>query len=155
MKASITTVCMIALMGCPLGAQEATVTAAPAAESGMSVVSRSYLEISRSILQTLRELTSTLDAVQDKSDADASAQQVLAIADKMQKLQAEAETIPMLTPEQEAEVKANINEQEVKETVHNFLVSVVQMAQVNCYESEALNNALSLMLGKHITTVEN
>ncbi|MBQ2814037.1 MAG: hypothetical protein IJE66_03395 [Akkermansia sp.] len=155
MKASITTVCMVALMGCPLVAQEATVTAAPAAEPGMSVVSRSYLEISRSILQTLRELTSTLDAVQDKSDADASAQQVLAIADKMQKLQAEAETIPMLTPEQEAEVKANINEQEVKETVHNFLVSVVQMAQVNCYESEALNNALSLMLGKHITTVEN
>ena len=60
-----------------------------------------------------------------------------------------------VVPEQEAEVKANINEQEVKETVHNFLVSVVQMAQVNCYESEALNNALSLMLGKHITTVEN
>lgn len=155
MKASITTVCMVALMGCPLVAQEATVTAAPAAESGMSVASRSYLEISRSILQTLRELTTTLDAVQDKSDADASAQQVLAIADKMQKLQAEAETIPMLTPEQEAEVKANINEQEVKETVHNFLVSVVQMAQVNCYESEAMNNALSQMLGKHITTVEN
>lgn len=151
MKGSITTVWAAVLVGCPLIAQESAVSAAVTASvDEMSAASRSYLEISRGILQTLRELTVTLDAVQDKSAADASAQRVLDIADRMQKLQAKADTIPVLTPEQEAEVKANINEQEVRETVHNFLVSVVQMAQVNCYESSALNDALALMLGKHM-----
>lgn len=141
---------MSVLLGLPLAAQDAVPT-----PSELTAESRSYLEISRGILQVLRDLTGTLDAVQNKSAADASAQKVIDIAERMQQLQAQADSIPALTLEQEAEVKANINETEVRETVHNFLVSVVQMSQVNCYESEALNNALSVMLGKHVKQVAN
>lgn len=141
---------MSVLLGLPLAAQDAVPT-----PSELTAESRSYLEISRAILQVLRDLTGTLDAVQNKSAADASAQKVIDIAERMQQLQAQADSIPALTLEQEAEVKANINETEVRETVHNFLVSVVQMSQVNCYESEALNNALSVMLGKHVKQVAN
>ena len=150
MKKTVYTVCMSMLLGLPLAAQDAVPT-----PSELTAESRSYLEISRGILQVLRDLTGTLDAVQNKSAADASAQKVIDIAERMQQLQAQADSIPALTLEQEAEVKANINETEVRETVHNFLVSVVQMSQVNCYESEALNNALSVMLGKHVKQVAN
>lgn len=150
MKKTVYTVCMSVLLGLPLAAQDAVPT-----PSELTAESRSYLEISRAILQVLRDLTGTLDAVQNKSAADASAQKVIDIAERMQQLQAQADSIPALTLEQEAEVKANINETEVRETVHNFLVSVVQMSQVNCYESEALNNALSVMLGKHVKQVAN
>ena len=150
MKKTVYTVCMSVLLGLPLAAQDAVPT-----PSELTAESRSYLEISRGILQVLRDLTGTLDAVQNKSAADASAQKVIDIAERMQQLQAQADSIPALTLEQEAEVKANINETEVRETVHNFLVSVVQMSQVNCYESEALNNALSVMLGKHVKQVAN
>ncbi len=150
MNKTVYTVCMSVLLGFPLVAQDAAPTPAE-----LTVESRSYLEISRGILQVLRDLTSTLDAVQNKSAADASAQKVIDIAERMQQLQNQADAIPALTVEQEAEIKANINEEEVRETVHNFLVSVVQMSQVNCYESEALNDALSMMLGKHVKPVAN
>lgn len=135
------------LLSSPLWAQETTATSpAPAVE--MTEQAKSHLQLSLNILQVLRELTGTLETVKDQTTADAAAVKVQEIALRMQQLQQQADSYPTLNREQEALVKAGINEQEVQSTVHDFLVSVVQMAQVNCYESESMSSALSLVLRK-------
>lgn len=139
------------LLSSPLWAQETTATSpAPAVE--MTEQAKSHLQLSRNILQVLRELTGTLETVKDQTTADAAAVKVQEIAVRMKELQLQADSYPTLSREQEALVKANINEQEVQSTVHNFLVSVVQMAQVNCYDSESMSSALSLVLRKATKT---
>ncbi len=137
------------LLSCSLLAQETIVVSSahiPAVE--MTEQAKSHLQLSRNILSVLRELTGTLESVKDQTTADAAAVRVQEIAVKMQALQLQADNYPALNKEQEALVKAAINEQEVQETVHNFLVSVVQIAQANCYESDSMNQALSKVLRK-------
>lgn len=144
-----TAVLTAVLLSTPLIAQDADVTpttSAPAEE--MSEQAKKHLQLSRNILLVLRELTGTLESVKDQTTADAAAVKVQEIAVRMQQLQQQADSFPSLSKDQEALVKANINEQEVQNTVHNFLVSVVQMAQVNCYDSESMSTALALVLRK-------
>lgn len=144
-----TAVLTAVLLSTPLIAQDAAVTpttSAPAEE--MSEQAKNHLQLSRNILLVLRELTGTLESVSDQTTADAAAVKVQEIAARMQQLQQQADSFPSLSKDQEALVKANINEQEVQNTVHNFLVSVVQMAQMNCYDSESMSRALSMVLRK-------
>lgn len=144
-----TAVLTAVLLSTPLIAQDAAVaptTSAPAEE--MTEQAKNHLQLSRNILLVLRELTGTLESVKDQTTADAAAVKVQEIAVRMQQLQQQADSFPSLSKDQEALVKANINEQEVQNTVHNFLVSVVQMAQVNCYDSESMSRALSMVLRK-------
>ncbi len=144
-----TAVLTAVLLSTPLIAQDAVVTpttSAPAEE--MTEQAQQHLQLSRNILLVLRELTGTLESVKDQTTADAAAAKVQEIAARMQQLQQQADSFPSLSKDQEALVKANINEQEVQNTVHNFLVSVVQMAQMNCYDSESMSKALSLVLRK-------
>lgn len=144
-----TAVLTAVLLSTPLIAQDAAVaptTSAPAEE--MTEQAKNHLQLSRNILLVLRELTGTLESVKDQTTADAAAVKVQEIAVRMQQLQQQADSFPSLSKDQEALVKANINEQEVQNTVHNFLVSVVQMAQVNCYDSELMSTALALVLRK-------
>ena len=144
-----TAVLTAVLLSTPLIAQDADVTpttSAPAEE--MSEQAKNHLQLSRNILLVLRELTGTLESVSDQTTADAAAVKVQEIAARMQQLQQQADSFPSLSKDQEALVKANINEQEVQNTVHNFLVSVVQMAQMNCYDSESMSRALSMVLRK-------
>lgn len=144
-----TAVLTAVLLSTPLIAQDAAVTpttSAPAEE--MSEQAKKHLQLSRNILLVLRELTGTLESVKDQTTADAAAVKVQEIAVRMQQLQQQADSFPSLSKDQEALVKANINEQEVQNTVHNFLVSVVQMAQMNCYDSESMSRALSMVLRK-------
>ena len=142
-----TAILTAAMLSLPLTAQEAaTVTPAPTVE--MTEQAQSHLQLSRNILLVLKELTGTLETVKDQTTADAAAVKVQEIAVRMQELQIQADTIPALSKEQEALVKAQINEQEVQETVHQFLISVVQMAQANCYESETMSSALAMVLNK-------
>lgn len=144
-----TAVLTAVLLSTPLIAQDAAVTpttSAPAEE--MSEQAKNHLQLSRNILLVLRELTGTLESVKDQTTADAAAVKVQEIAARMQQLQQQADSFPSLSKDQEALVKANINEQEVQNTVHNFLVSVVQMAQMNCYDSESMSRALSMVLRK-------
>lgn len=144
-----TAVLTAVLLSTPLIAQDADVTpttSAPAEE--MSEQAKNHLQLSRDILLVLRELTGTLESVNDQTTADAAAVKVQEIAARMQQLQQQADSFPSLSKDQEALVKANINEQEVQNTVHNFLVSVVQMAQMNCYDSESMSRALSMVLRK-------
>ncbi len=150
MKTTFTAVLSCAVLCANLSAQEvAETTQSPAAPTEeLTEQTRNHVEVSKNILLVLRELTTTLETVQNKTTADEAAGKVLEIAARMQELQNQAENIPALTREQEELVRANINEKEVQETVHNFLVSVVQMAQVNCYESEAMSKALTAVLSK-------
>ncbi len=144
-----TAVLTAVLLSTPLIAQDAAVaptTSAPAEE--MTEQAKNHLQLSRNILLVLRELTGTLESVKDQTTADAAAVKVQEIAVRMQQLQQQADSFPSLSKDQEALVKANINEQEVQNTVHNFLVSVVQMAQMNCYDSESMSRALSMVLRK-------
>lgn len=148
-----TAILTAALLSSSLLAQETVAafsTPLPAAE--MTEQAKSHLQLSRNILMVLRELTGTLESVKDQTTADAAAVKVQEIAVRMQQLQQQADSFPSLSKDQEALVKANINEQEVQNTVHNFLVSVVQMAQVNCYDSESMSRALSLVLRKATST---
>ena len=146
-----TAILTAALLSLPLTAQEtATVSPAPTAE--MTEQAQSHIQLSRNILLVLKELTGTLETVKDQTTADAAAVKVQEIATKMQALQNQADTIPALSKEQEALVKACINEQEVHETVHHFLISVVEMAQANCYESEPMSHALAQVLSKATKT---
>ena len=143
----------IALLSTPLIAQDAAVapaTPAPAVE--MTEQAQQHLQLSRNILEVLRELTGTLESVKDQTTADAAAVKVQEIADKMRALQVQADSFPSLSKEQEKLVKSAINEQEVRETVHNFLVSVVQMAQANCYDSPSMSQALVKVLNKASNT---
>lgn len=143
----------IALLSTPLIAQDAAVapaTPAPAVE--MTEQAQQHLQLSRNILEVLRELTGTLESVKDQTTADAAAVKVQEIADKMRALQVQADSFPSLSKEQEKLVKSAINEQEVQETVHNFLVSVVQMAQANCYDSPSMSQALVKVLSKASNT---
>ena len=143
----------IALLSTPLIAQDAAVapaTPAPAVE--MTEQAQQHLQLSRNILEVLRELTGTLESVKDQTTADAAAVKVQEIADKMRALQVQADSFPSLSKEQEKLVKSAINEQEVRETVHNFLVSVVQMAQANCYDSPSMSQALVKVLSKASNT---
>ena len=144
-----TSVLTIILLSTPLIAQEAAVaptTPAPAVE--MTEQAQQHLQLSRNILEVLRELTGTLESVKDQTTADAAAVKVQEIATKMRELQTQADSFPALSKEQEKLVKSAINEQEVQETVHNFLVSVVQMAQANCYDSPSMSQALVKVLSK-------
>lgn len=144
-----TSVLTIALLSTPLIAQDAAVaptTPAPAVE--MTEQAQQHLQLSRNILEVLRELTGTLESVKDQTTADAAAVKVQEIAAKMRELQTQADSFPALSKEQEKLVKSAINEQEVQETVHNFVVSVVQMAQANCYDSPSMNQALVKVLSK-------
>lgn len=137
------------LLSTPLMAQDAAVipsTPAPAVE--MTEQARQHLQLTRNILEVLRELTGTLDSVKDQTTADAAAVKVHEIAVKMHELQTQADSYPALSKEQEKLVKSAINEQEVQETVHNFLVSIVQIAQANCYDSPSMNQALGRVLSK-------
>lgn len=151
-----TTALFTAFLLCsPLLAQGTdTPNAAPTPAVEMTEQAQHHLQLSRNILQVLRELTGTLQTVKDRDSADAAAVKVQEIADKMQELQVQAESYPTLSKEQEALVKASINKQEVQDTVHNFLVSVVQVAQVNCYESDSMSKALSGVLNKATKTPE-
>lgn len=144
-----TAILTAALLSIPLLAQDAAVapmTPAPAVE--MTEQARQHLQLTRNILEVLRELTGTLDSVKDQTTADAAAVKVQEIAVRMQELQMEADSYPALSKEQEKLVKSAINEQEVQDTVHNFLVSIVQIAQANCYESLPMNQALGKVLSK-------
>lgn len=144
-----TAILTAALLSTPLLAQDAAVapmTPAPAVE--MTEQARQHLQLTRNILEVLRELTGTLDSVKDQTTADAAAVKVQEIAVRMQELQMEADSYPALSKEQEKLVKSAINEQEVQDTVHNFLVSIVQIAQANCYESLPMNQALGKVLSK-------
>ncbi len=145
-----TAVLIAALLSTPLIAQDAavapTTTPAPAVE--MTEQAQQHLQLTRNILEVLRELTGTLDSVKDRNTADAAAVKVQEIATRMQELQMQADSYPALSKEQEKLVKSAINEQEVQETVHNFLVSIVQIAQANCYESLPMNQALGRVLSK-------
>lgn len=144
-----TAILTAALLSIPLLAQDAAVapmTPAPAVE--MTEQARQHLQLTRNILDVLRELTGTLDSVKDQTTADAAAVKVQEIAVRMQELQMEADSYPALSKEQEKLVKSAINEQEVQDTVHNFLVSIVQIAQANCYESLPMNQALGKVLSK-------
>ncbi len=148
-----TAILTAALLSSSLLAQETGVSSdasAPAAE--MTEQAKKHLQLSRNILQVLRELTGALESVKDQTTADAAAVKVQEIAVKMQELQLQADSYPTLSKEQEAMVKAAINEQEVQETVHNFLVSVVQIAQANCYESAPMSQALTKVLRKATKT---
>lgn len=144
-----TAVLTAALLSTPLIAQDAVVaptTPAPAVE--MTEQAQQHLQLTRNILEVLRELTGTLDSVKDRNTADAAAVKVQEIATRMQELQMQADSYPALSKEQEKLVKSAINEQEVQETVQNFLVSIVQIAQANCYESLPMNQALGRVLSK-------
>lgn len=137
------------LLSTALMAQDAAVTpATPAPAVEMTEQAQQHLQLSRNILEVLRELTGTLESVKDQTTADAAAVKVQEIADKMRALQVQADSFPTLSKEQEKLVKSAINEQEVQETVHNFLVSVVQMAQANCYDSPSMSQALVKVLSK-------
>lgn len=144
-----TAVLTAVLLSTPLIAQDAAdapTTPAPAVE--MSEQAQQHLQLTRNILEVLRELTGTLESVKDQTTADAAAAKVQEIATRMQELQMQADSYPALSKEQEKLVKSAINEQEVQETVHNFLVSFVQIAQANCYESLPMNEALGRVLSK-------
>lgn len=146
-----TAILSVALLSTSLFAQEPI----PATSDNLTAVemtdhAQQHLQISRTILATLKELTATLENVKDQTTADFAATKVQEIAVKMVQLQDQADNIPSLSKEQEALVKAEIKEKEVQETVHRFLVSVVQMAQVNCYESELMSDALMQILRKPV-----
>lgn len=141
------------LLAGSLSAQDAGIAnTSPTPAVEMTEQAQHHLQLSRNILQVLRDLTGTLQSVNDRTTADAAAVKVQEIAVRMQELQVQADCYPALSKEQEALVKAAINKQEVQETVHNFLVSVVQIAQANCYESDSMNRALSCVLSKATKT---
>lgn len=153
MKAILTIASAATLLSPVWSAEEATVAQTPVAPAAATSEQNDYVQISKNILTILQELTVTLDAVKDKAAADASAEKVNIIAEEMKELQKIADAIPAPTAEQEAELKASINEKDVKDTVHNFMVSIVQMAQADCYESDAMRSALSKILS-HTERVE-
>lgn len=107
---------------------------------------QTYVQISRDIMSVLQNLTQTLGSVTDKATADLAAPKVTEIAVQLHKLQAAADAVPAPTEDLENALKLSLSEEEVKAAVHNFLVTVIQVAQVNCYDSEAMLAALSHVL---------
>lgn len=108
---------------------------------------QNYVNISRDIMLVLQNLTQTLGSVTDKASADLAAPKVTQIAGQLHQLQAAADAVPAPAEDLEKALKLSLREEDVKAAVHNFLVTVIQVAQVNCYDSEAMLTALADVLG--------
>lgn len=126
-----------------------TTTTAPASPEQVQLTpdQQNYVQISRDIMAVLQNLTQTLGSVTNKETADLAAPKVTEIAAQLHQLQEAADAVPAPTEELEQALKLSMSEEEVKSAVHNFLVTVIQVAQVNCYDSEAMLAALTQVLG--------
>lgn len=118
---------------------------AVAEEESASV--QDYLNIGQETVALLNELTDTLETVKDRESADAAVSRVQEISAKMQKLRDRAETLTVPDNEDEAELRAKMNNGEVRSAIRRFMVAMLELAQTDAYGSEELINALTRMVG--------
>lgn len=101
-----------------------------------------YVQTANEVLTVVKELTGILNGVKDQASADAAADQVSRITQRMLELQKKAESMPRPGAEVEAQVRGSMNIAEVQQTVSSFLESFIRIGMNNAYGSQALLNAL-------------
>lgn len=112
-----------------------------------SAPSQDYLQIGQETVALLNELTDVLETVKDKESADAAVSRVQEISAKMQELRARAEALTAPDNADEAELRAKMNNGEVRSAIRRFMVAMLDLAQTDAYGSEELINALTRMVG--------
>lgn len=112
-----------------------------------SAPTQDYLQIGQETVALLNELTDALETVKDKESADAAVSRVQEISAKMQELRTRAEALPAPGNEDEAELRAKMNNGEVRSAIRRFMVAMLDLAQTDAYGSEELINALTRMVG--------
>lgn len=112
-----------------------------------SAPTQDYLHIGQETVALLNELTGVLETVKDKESADAAVSRVQEIAAKMQELRSRAEALPAPDNKDEAALRENLNNGEVRGAIRRFMVAMLNLAQTDAYGSEELINALTRMVG--------
>lgn len=108
----------------------------------VSPAATEYAQTANEVLSIVKELTGILAGVKDQASADAAAEQVSSITQRMLELQRKAEAMPRPGAEVEAQVRGSMNMAEVQQTVSSFLESFIRIGMNNAYGSQALLNAL-------------
>lgn len=112
------------------------------AEATESPAAAEYVQTANEVVAVVKELATILDGVKDQASADAAAEKVGSITQRMIELQKKAEAMPRPGAEVEAQVRSSINVAEVQQTVSSFLESFIRIGMNNAYGSQALLNAL-------------
>lgn len=112
------------------------------AEATESPAAAEYVQTANEVVAVVKELATILDGVKDQASADAAAEKVGSITQRMIELQKKAEAMPRPGAEVEAQVRSSINVAEVQQTVSFFLESFIRIGMNNAYGSQALLNAL-------------
>lgn len=119
----------------------------PAVAEEMTAPTQDYLQIGQETVALLNELTNVLEEVKNKESADGAVVRVQEISAKMQELRTRAEALPLPDNEAETEMRAKMNNGEVRSAIRRFMVAMLDLAQTEAYGSEELINALTRMVG--------
>lgn len=103
---------------------------------------KEYAQLANDVISVIKELTQVLETITDQASADAAAPKLSSTTAKLLELQRKTEEMPRPTNEVEQLVRSNINVQEVRQLVGNFLNACIRIAMNNGYGSQALLDAL-------------